>query len=274
MKQALATRPRVPMARNRNYPVSSQAWQLSYEGGRPVLHLGTRKYQDVIKRQHYDVFRFKGGTIMPVNKDLNFFQVKIGNKRQVANDPTIEYVTTRVDTSLASNFVVDKDHQFICTSLQFHISSLGNLPLATGTDEFVQLPVEIGGTTGNNNWGNAQSQAALVEVCQNFFYVKTKFGNSGRDHEEGLMIFFPTQYGKSGSGGLSSVIGSGGTAAPLVINESSFSNGYGYANQLLNPRVLDSLDGVKIAIEALVPFKISGPFQVKCIMDGFEARPV
>lgn len=274
MQKTNALAPRTPMARNRTYPVSSQAWNLSYEGGRPVLQLGTRRFQDVIKRQRYDMLRFRPGVVMPVNKRLKFFNTKIGDKRQVANDAAIEYVTTLLDTNLDSAFVVNKDHQFIITSVQVKFSFLPNLPLATGVDEFVQMPVEIGATAGNNNWAASVGGAALVETLQQSFYIHTKFGNSGRDHEEGLSLFFPTSYGKSGSGGITSIIGTGGVAAPLVINETSYTNGFGYATQLLNPRVLDSLDGLKIEVEPLLPFKSSGQFQVYVICDGFEARPV
>ncbi len=236
--------------------------QATFQGGYPVAAVPTNQMQDVRRRQLFDTARFKAGIAMPSNT-IELFQVPVGQTTAVANDPTAQYQKRRFDCSQNGPNVIKSGYAFRILSIQAQVLTLGNLPATTGTGNNVTLDIQPGGPIGTTAAGAITQSPRLLQAILNTITLETEFVTEKRS-EEGLLLFFPTSYGVSGSAGNGS----------STIDNTFVQNGFGREEELVFPRDLRSLDNVNVRLYCDVPFIATEDFQIRIILDGIEFRPV
>lgn len=236
--------------------------QATFQGKYPVVNVPTTQMQDVRRRQLFDTARFKAGLAMP-SDPIQLFQVPRGQQTQVANDPTTTYTKRRFDCSQDGPNVIKSGYAFRILSIQAQVLTLGNLPATTGTGNNVTLDIQPGGPIGTTAAGAITQAPRLLQAILNTITLETEFVTE-KLAETGLLLFFPSDYGMSGSSGNGSA----------TIDSTFVNNGFGRAENLVFPRDLKSLDNVNVKLYAEVPFIATEDFQIRIIFDGIEFRPV
>lgn len=251
----------------------------TYQGGHPVLAPPTSQMSDVLRYRMWDTVRFQSGFALP-GDPIQLFQVARGQKTSVANNSAAEYTKRRFDTSLQGNIQIPRGKQFVVNSIQAAVTTLGNLPLTSGTGDNVGLPIQPGGPGGTNNFGAITSGTNLMQAILYTIFLATEFGQTDKRYEEGPLLHFPARYGASGFAGVAAQppdatnnagLGAGVTNAHTEV---WIQNGALREEPLIFDRVLESLDTVLITLNCDLPFVPNQDFQVQILLDGYLQRPV
>lgn len=232
---------------------------LGFNGGNPILEMPD-EFKDVQTHVIFDTLRFKAGLPILTNI-LELFGNTVGQVQQVANDPSSSYRKLKIDTNMSTSRNLEAGKTFILESIQFDVLSVAGIGSVQGTGDNVTYDTDLQSQTGTPR---VATIAELVKQIQDTFWIETEFGSSDRLRENGLVKFFPCEYGILGFAG-------GGNSA---VYDAVAQNGLGRARKLLYPRKIDGGKTISVSVEPNIPFTPNRDFQLRCYLQGILVRPV
>lgn len=260
-------------------PMRVPGFQAAYQGQMPRLAMPFDQYSDYVTFILFDTLRFQAG--FPIStRDLTLFAVPTGQQASVANNSSTRYTKLKIDTNLQHPHQLPAGKDMIITSIQVDVLSVAGIGTVAGTNENVTHDIELGGPSGGaTNLPRVTSVTQLIKHIQDTMWLSNSFG-SDKAYEEGLIKFFPTEFGVNGfAGGAAqppdAVNNAGlGAASTNLLYEAAVQNGYGRPRALATPRYIKAGEHFESVIQPNVPFVPNKDFQLRVLFAGYLRRQV